>query len=45
VKPAIVAADKKSDMEVVELLCSALRHDNVSSTLLHVLHVTLIGQK
>ena len=44
IKSPIVASDKKSETEFVELLSAALREDNVSSTLLHVLHVTLIGK-
>ncbi len=44
IKSPIVVSDKKSETEFVELLSAALREDNVSSTLLHVLHVTLIGK-
>ena len=43
-KSPIVSSDKKLDNEIVELLGTGLRQDNVSSTLLHVLHVTLIGK-
>ena len=42
--PPIVSSDKKIENEIVELLGTGLRQDNVSSTLLHVLHVTLIGK-
>jgi len=43
--PIVSSSDKKIESEIVELLSTALRHDNVSATLLHVLHVTLIGKK
>ena len=44
IKSPFVASDRKTETEFVELLSAALREDHVSSILLHIIHVTLIGK-